>query len=692
MQFAVLSTLAPAEQTILGVPGPVLHGVLLLVGLTVCGWIVWRRAALLRLAAPDPRTDQIGRRLARLAVLGFGQRRMPRYLVAGLLHIVVFAGFMVLSIRSLTLLGEGFVDGFALPGLGGGAGHIYGSIKDWMALAVLVCCIALALRRLIARPARYHDKHAVRSHGSEAYIILGLIGLLMIADAFYEGAAMGPGDATARLPLASLAFGLLSGASPAALDAVRLSSFWIHNAALLGFLCYLPLSKHFHVLSVLPNVFLLNLKPSGAIKPPRYGVEDLDTLDTLGVAKLEDFTWKHLLDAYTCTDCGRCSDQCPAYATGTPLSPRMISIKTRDQAYEAFPVLGKPTPVEQRPMLLGDVIKDAEVWACTTCGACEDVCPVMIEYVDKIVDFRRHLVEEGRVPPTLQKALADTEKRGNPYGKMARKRGDWVKDEQGEGCGVRILKKGEQADLLYFSDSCAAFDPRIQKISRSFGRLLDAGAQDCGTLGRDEVDSGHEVRRMGEEGLFEVLRDKNTNALEERSFDRIVTADPHAMNALRNDYDIEQPVLHHSEVLAEMLASGTLSPKPTGDERTYVFHDPCYLGRHNGVYDAPRSVLAALPGLRTVEMERSKNTSFCCGGGSLNLFYEGESESRMGEMRLQMAEDAGADVVVTACPFCLINLEDAVKTTGRAETMEVIDLAELVARHVEDQSPGEAPA
>ena len=684
MHAGLLSVIAPSEGTVLGVPGPVLQGLMLLLAVVAMGWILHRRNALLKAAAPDPRLDQPGERLRRLLRVGFGQSRQPRYPVAGILHILIFAGFLILSLRSLTLLGEGFVEGFALPGLGGKAGAVYASIKDWTALVVLLCCAVAAWRRAVVKPARYHDRHATKGHGAEAYLILGLISLLMIADALYEGSAMAEqGESTAALPLASLAAAALGGLSATALSTVHQAAFWIHNAALLFFLCYLPVSKHFHVLSALPNVYLSNVEPAGRIKPPRYGVEDLDELDSLGVSKLEDFTWKHILDFYSCTDCGRCSDNCPAYATGTPLSPRQISIKSRDEAYATWPVFGATTPPEERRSLLGDIIADGEVWACTTCGACEDACPVLIEYVDKIVDFRRHLVEEGRVPSGIQKALADAEKKGNPYGKMPRKRADWVKDEEGTPCGVRVLKKGEEAEDLFFTDSCSAYDPRIQQIARSFGRLLQEGGRDVGTLGKDEVDSGHEVRRIGEEGLFEVLRDKNQEALESREFDRIVTTDPHALNALKNDYDdVEQPVVHHTEVLAELLAKGDLKPKTEDDGKTYVFHDPCYLGRQGGIYDAPRQVLDAL-GVKTAEMERSRNESFCCGGGSLYLFYEGESDSRMGEQRAQQAADAGADVVVTACPFCLINLEDAIKTTGRSETMEVLDIAELVARRVE---------
>jgi len=655
---------------------------LLAVSLGFFAFIMWRRIGLLRLGAPDPRLDRVGARLWKLLVVGFGQSRQPRYLVAGTLHILIFAGFLILSVRSITLIGEGFRAGFADIGAG------YATVKDITALIVLICCAVAIVRRLVFQPARYHDRYASASHGHEAYIILGLIALLMVADAVYEGCVMAlTGDAHPFLPLASSAASLLNGQSIGTLETLHLAAFWVHNAALLFFLCYLPLSKHFHVITALPNVFHANLTPAGKIKPPRYNQPDLDKLDKFGVDTLEDFTWKHILDFYSCTDCGRCSDHCPAYFTGTPLSPRMISIKCRDEAYANYPVFGKATPVDQRQALVGATIADEELWACTTCGACEEACPVLIEYVDKIVDMRRLLVDEGRVPASLKKPMTDLEKRGNPYGKPARKRGDWIvsgtngtgEESGGDGCGVRGLAPGGEAEYLFFTDSCAAYDPRIQESARAFGHVLRAAGANVGTLGVDEVDSGHEVRRLGEEGLYEQLRDTNLEAMGQRSFERVVTTDPHAFNELTQSYGLEQPVQHHSQVMAQLIREGRLNLQPTDDDRIYTFHDPCYLGRHNDEYDAPREVLEGL-GLKTVEMERSKNRSFCCGGGSLYLFYEGESERRMGEVRVEMAEKAGAEVVVTACPFCLINLEDAIKTTGREDIMEVIDLAELVER------------
>ncbi len=648
----------------------------------VFGWTLLRRLALLRAAAPQPRTDRLGQRLRRLLVIGFGQSRQPRYWVAGPLHILVFGGFLVLSVRSLSLIGEAYAPGFSDLGPG------YAAVKDWTGLLVLLACAVLAYRRLVVRPARYHDRHAGESHTPEALLVLGLISTLMVADALFDGAglALGAEGGGWSEPLAGLVAALLPAATagaepPAGLLGLRLAGFWIHNAALLGFLCFLPLGKHFHVLTALPNVFLGKLEPSGTLAPPSWTEPDFDALDRVGISRLEDLGWKQVLDVWSCTDCGRCSDHCPAYAAGTPLSPRMLNLKTRDAAYAHYPVRGPVLTADERPALVGETIGEDELWACTTCGACEEACPVTIEYLDRIIGMRRHLVDDGRLPASLQKPMAALEKRGNPYGKMARKRAEWLDGLEGEdgAGGVRLLDEGEEAPLLWFTDSAAAFDPRIQRTAQAMARLLRRAGVDAGTLGADEVDSGHDARRFGEEGLFLALREQNEEALAARRFERVVTTDPHAMNALRHDYGLEQPVLHHSQLLAELVASGELELGAV-DERVHVFHDPCYLGRHNGEYDAPRAVLDAIPGLRTAEMERSRNRSFCCGGGSLSLFHEAECERRTGEVRLDQAVEAGAQVVVTACPFCLTNLEDAVKTSGREGEVEVIDLAELVAR------------
>ena len=430
------------------------------------------------------------------------------------------------------------------------------------------------------------------------------------------------------------------------------------------------------------NVWFMRLR-RGNIKPVRHGIseEQLDDLESFGVKQLEDFTWKHILDFYSCADCGRCSDNCPANAVGRPLSPRFISIKGRDLAFSKYPLWGK-APSNGQP-LIGTTYEEDEIWSCTTCGACEQECPLGIEYIDKIVDLRRGMVDDGTVPQSLQKPLSALEKRGNPWGKLEKKRVDWIKD-LAEEAPVKILDgKKETADTLFFVDSITSFDDRMQAIGQATARLLNHTGTDFGILGKAELDSGHEVRRFGEEMLFQDLRDKNTEAILASGATRIVTADPHAFNALKNDYTEIPPVEHISQFLGRQLRDGKLKFKPLEDtNKVYTYHDPCYLGRHNAVYDDPRNVLDAVPGLVRVDMNRCRDRSFCCGGGGLMLFYEPEEEQRMGVLRVNMAAEAGANVIVTACPFCLVNMEDAIKVAGLEGQMEAIDLAELAQRQL----------
>ena len=411
--------------------------------------------------------------------------------------------------------------------------------------------------------------------------------------------------------------------------------------------------------------------------------DKLDDLESFGVKKLEDFTWKHMLDFYSCADCGRCSDNCPANAVKRPLSPRFISIKARDLIFENYPLYPYGAPFKKGDDLVGNIYEEDEIWSCTTCGACEEECPLGIEYIDKIVDLRRGMVDEGMVPQSLQKPLRALEKRGNPWGKMEKKRADWTK-ELPEGCEVKDLGKKASAETLYFLDSITSFDDRMQEIGRATARLLKAAGEDFGILGKAEKDSGNEVRRFGEEMLFQDLKDHNTDAILNSGVSKIVTSDPHAYNALKNDYTDLPPVEHISQYIARKVKSGAIRLKAAeGSGKVYTYHDPCYLGRHNSVYDDPREAIDAIPGIKRVDMEKCRDRSFCCGGGGLMLFYEPEEEQRMGVLRVEMAAKAGANVIVTACPFCLVNVEDAIKVAGMEGTMDAIDLAELVEQHIE---------
>jgi len=598
---------------------------------------------------------------------------------------------------------------FIVPaGSSGRAGHLYDVLTDYAATVVFIAVTIAAIRRLVFKPARYAvPARYGKGHPADAIFLLALIAILMLADSLFEASEAAvngqQGQGFESLAVLSLAWvfknALLSTSLPALWN-LRLGACIFHEASFYFLMCYRPFGIQFHVITSLFNVYFAKLD-RGTVKPVKWGVTDeqLTEVKSFGVKKFEDFTWKHMLDFYSCADCGRCSDNCPANTVGRPLSPRFISIKARDYSFQHYPVFGRTnggktgdgTPASRGGLptlpgapLIGSIYSEDEIWSCTTCGACEEECPLLIEYIDKIVDLRRGMVDEGNVPQSLQKPLKALESRGNPYGKMDKKRGDWAKvKEFRETCDVKILNGKNGADTLFFVDSITSYDDRMQSIGRATARILDHVGANFGILGAAEKDSGHEVRRFGEETLFMALRDHNADAIKASGVQRIVTADPHAYNALKHDYKDVPPVEHISQVIAREVKTGKIKLNPVeGENNVYTYHDPCYLGRHNQVYDDPRDVLDAIPGLKRVEMSRCRDRSFCCGGGGLMLFYEAKEDQRMGVKRVQMAAEAGANVIVTACPFCMVNIEDAIKVAGLEGKMTAIDLAELVEKQI----------
>ena len=684
------SIIGPASYKFFGIfPAAILSFILPVIGIGVFTYIMVRRIAPLVRANPDNRFDQIGKRVTNLIFVWLGQIRQPRYMLAGVLHIAIFAGFLILSIRSTTLVIIGLSDGFVLPGFGGIIGDIYNFIKDYAATIVLVACIIAAVRRGIFKPKRYAvpEKYG-KDHTGEAVFVLGIIATLMISESLFEASELayefqhtGAVHFLAPLSLVWIFKAILASTPQNVLQGLHIFTYFVHDLTFFFFLCFLPLGKHFHVITSVFNVFFMRVK-KGNIKPVMHGISDdkLDDLESFGVKKLEDFTWKHMLDFYSCADCGRCSDQCPANAVGRPLSPRFITIKARDLMFNNYPLSGQ---IYKSKILVEDIYTEDEIWSCTTCGACEEECPLGIEYIDKMVDLRRGMVDEGMVPQSLQKPLKALEKRGNPYGKMEKKRADWAEDKEFKASfQIKDLAK-DKADTLYFVDSITSYDDNIQDIARRTSIILKKAGVDFGILGKMEKDSGNEVLRFGEEMLYQDLKEQNTEAIKESGVKQIVTADPHAYNALKNDYDNLPPVKHISQVVAQKIKSGELDLKPCQDpEKVYVYHDPCYLGRHNGIYEEPRQAMDAIDGLTRVELEKSRDRSFCCGGGGLMLFYEPEEETRMGVLRVNMAAEAGATVIVTACPFCLVNIQDAIKVAGKEGGMEALDFTELIEQHL----------
>jgi Fe-S oxidoreductase len=684
----------PAQTTYWLTSGRVLFLIINLLGLACFAYIVAKRLTPLLRGERDIRLDRPLVRLGKLAQFWLGQWKHPRYRTAGIIHILIFASFILLATRAFSLLILGISENFVTPGSPGEAGHIYEMITDYAATIVFTCMVIAAVRRIVFKPARYEvpPKYG-KGHKVDAVFLLALIALLMLSESVFEAskvAFLAQQGHTAFLAALSLPWMLknaLSSASLPALWNLHRSAYLLDVLTFYFLLCYRPFGIQFHVETSLFNVYFAKLD-RGTVKPVRWGVTDeqLDQVKSFGIKKFEDFTWKHMLDFYSCADCGRCSDNCPATAVGRPLSPRFISIKARDYSFQHYPMFG---PSGNGASLIGGIYSEDEIWSCTTCGACEEECPLMIEYIDKIVDLRRGMVDDGNVPKSIQKALKALESRGNPYGKMEKKKADWTKDKDfQQTCNVKLLNGDNTAETLYFVDSITSYDDRIQAIGRASARILKDAGLNFGILGAAEKDSGHEVRRFGEEMLFQALRDHNTEAIRASGVKRIVTSDPHAYNALKHDYKDLPPVEHISQLIAREVKSGKLKLNHVEDgQKVYAYHDPCYLGRHNQVYDDPRDVLDAIPGLKRVEMSRCRDRSFCCGGGGLMLFYEPQENERMGVKRVQMAAEAGANVIVTACPFCMVNIEDAIKVSGMEGKMIAIDLAELVDQHIVRERP-----
>lgn len=683
--------IAPAHYKFLGFfPGAILSFLYVVVGVGLFAYIMAKRIAPLVLAKPDnSRFSDIPARLMNILTIWLGQIRQPRYMTAGVLHIAIFFGFLTLGIRTCSLVVIGIFPDFALPGFAADQpiGFMYNIAKDIMATVVFIACAIAAYRRGIVRPARYAvpEKYG-HDHTAEAVFVLAIIMGLMVTESLFEAAAVAAGEPAflAPLTLVWIFAKILPGDAHGFLQFIHIFSYYAHNTLFFFFLNFLPMGKHFHVITSFFNVLFMRVR-RGNIKPVVYGItaEGLDELESIGVKRLEDFTWKHMLDFYSCADCGRCSDQCPANLVKRPLSPRFITIKARDLMFKKYS--WRNDFQFGREPLVGSIYEADEIWSCTTCGACEQECPIGIEYIDKIVDLRRGLVDDGEVPQTLQKPLQAISKRGNPWGKVEKKRADWARDKEfAAECEVKIMENGDTAETLYFVDSITSYDDRMVNIAKSTAKILDACGEDFFVIGKDEKDSGNEVVRFGEEMLYQELKSHNMEIIKESGAKRIVTSDPHAFNALKNDYQVDVPVEHISQTIVKNIKTGKIKLKSVEDpSKVYTYHDPCYLGRHNGVYDDPRDAIKAIPGIQTVEMAKNRDRSLCCSGGGLMLFYEPHEEERMAVIRVKMAAEAGANVIVCACPFCMVNMEDAIKVAGLDGQLEAIELTELITQHLE---------
>jgi Fe-S oxidoreductase len=637
--------------------------------------LFWRRARarldVLRAARPAARTDHPGARARRELSHVLGQRKLFQKAAPGVMHAFIFWGFLVLLPTIVEAMLAAIDPHWTLPYLG----HVawFAFLQDLFAiLVVLGVAIAFTIRK-VQRPDRFRGSH-MEEADRILIAILGIVTTLLLWNA--SRIALGFADHPAAAPVADALSGLFGGGRGT--EVAERVLVWSHLLIVLGFLTYLPRSKHLHIITAAPNVYLAKNQPRGYLEPLRIDLEGADTDVRLGASVATDLSRKQVLDLFSCTECGRCQEVCPAWNTGKALSPKLLIMDLRDQVANEAPLItaGGAGIVELQP-LVPNAVADQVVWDCVTCGACVRECPVDIEHVDTIVDLRRNLVmAESRFPREAEAMLRGVETAENPWGQSANARTDWMASVE----DIRVLQPGDPAPEVLFWVGCAgAFDERAQRTTQSIARLLTAAGVDFAILGSRERCTGDPARRMGHEYLFQMLAEANVETLNGAGVTKIVASCAHCFNTLANeypDYGGTYEVVHHTELLSALVAEGRLAPKPAGDGGSVTYHDACYLGRHNGRFDAPRDVVRA-PRAAAIEMPRNRERAFCCGAGGARMWMEETEGTRINDTRFAEATATGADTVATACPYCFVMLDDAAKAAG--SEVRVADVATLLA-------------
>jgi len=634
----------------------------------------------LKLGKSDSRFDRAGDRIGRVFRIALGQSKLLREPFAGWLHFFIFWGFVILLTAVAESIGEGLRPGFTFSFLGP-AYRPLAFLQDLVGFLVVLAVVVSVLRRLIAPPKRLDVSGHARF---DALLILSLILTVMIT-MFGQNAtriALGSDEAQGARIVSGALSDALGGMSSDTLTGLFHFFFWAHMLVVLGFLNYLPKSKHLHILSSVPNVYFSDLGPKGALKPVNLADE---TLVRFGSADMEDFTWKQLLNGYTCTECGRCTSVCPANTTGKLLNPKKVIVDLRARTLEKGPIMlagaaGREPGEEDKKVLsrvlLDNFITEQELWACTTCMACVQECPVMIEHVDTIVDMRRGLVlNESRFPEELRVTFSNLERNFTPWGFGHATRADWA-----EGLEIPCMAEVGSADVLFWVGCAGSYDARYRKVSRAFAQLLKMAGVNFAILGTEEKCNGDAARRMGNEYLAQTLMTENIGTLNKYKFSKIVVTCPHCLQALGKEYRQfggNYEVVHHTVLLRQLIVEGRLR-LTAARKATVTFHDPCYLGRYNDEYDAPRDLLSMVRETSTVEMRRSRDRSYCCGAGGGRMWMEEKEGKRVNIERTEEALLTGAGIIGTGCPFCLTMMSDGVKEKERGDEIQVKDVAEIV--------------
>lgn len=657
----------------------IIFAVLFAVSLGVFFANLYRLFAMLCLGRWENRFDHLGRRIINMFEYGFGQLRVIRTLY-GFNHFVIFWGFMILLLMNGEFLVQGLFPAFSLSFIGETPYGILLAVSDVVSLLVLVAIAAAVARRTLFRPSHIEPT-------MDAFVILGLIASLMVAYFGYHAGEIRLQETpfAGWMPLSGLFAGMMSGMSDSATHTVTRVFWWIHALVLLAFLNYLPYSKHLHVITAIPNCFFRSFDFVKTVPRLQFQLGNY-----FGNSKIIQFTWKNLLDFLACTECGRCQQACPAHNTGKVLNPREVIHKGKLNLFANGKALLATRPLdtldsvsvdaEMKVPLIGDShasFTEQELWDCTTCGACMAICPVFIEHAPKVVELRRHLVmEESQFPEELLQFFLNMEQRYNPWGIAPSDRAKWAQD-----LDVKIVSEQHPAEYLYFVGCAGAYDSRNRTVALAMARIMDAAGLDWGILGTAEKCCGDSLRRLGNEYVFEQIAKDNVEQFKKLGVKKIVTHCPHCFNTLKNDYEqfgADFEIIHHSQLIENLILTKKL-PLAKRVNGTTVYHDSCYLGRYNDIYDEPREVLRAVSGgNEPEEMQRNGQQSFCCGAGGGRMWLEEMEGKRIYLERTQEAMKCNPSTIAVACPFCLTMFEDGVKDIKAEDKVKVRDLAEIV--------------
>ncbi|WP_342043326.1 (Fe-S)-binding protein [Bacillus sp. OTU2372] len=663
--------------------------------------LVYSRYLFVKLGKKADFERNLKERINAVLVNGFGQRKLFKDKKSGLMHLVLFYGFFIIQVGLIEIIIKGFIRGYEFPF---GSSHKYFSLfEEWTVFLMLCAMVYAFYRRYIEKLRRLQLKRDAKA----AFVIIALITLTLsiLLTLGFEKIMLGDSPDFFYSPFSGVITAAFSGIGKTAGTVLFYVFWWLHMITVFSFMVFVPQSKQAHEVFALFNLFFKKVGPVGRLKKIDFDDEEVEEY---GVGKIEDFTRQQLIDLYACAECGRCTNMCPASVTGKTLSPMSLIVKLRDHLTEKGAVVTSRSPwmpsyvfgssalsfssrsglaaeeisaTVEMPNLIGDVITEEELWACTTCRNCEDQCPVANEHVDKIIDLRRYLVmTEGNMPHEATRYFQNIERQSNPWGINRKERSKWR--EERDDIHVPTVNEVEEFEYLFWVGSMGSFDKRSQKIVQSFAKIMNKAGISFAILGNEERNSGDTARRMGNEFLFQQLCEENISNFQAYGVKKIVTIDPHAYNTFKNEYPefgLEAEVYHHTELIWKWIQEGRIKPVKEVKE-AIAYHDSCYLGRYNNIYDIPRQILTSIPGVKILEMERNKENAMCCGAGGGRMWIEETQGKRINVERVEQALQLSPTLIGSNCPYCLTMLTDGTKAKEAEELVKTMDIAEIVER------------